>query len=130
MLDIVLLLAVLATLLVVVAVSQPVAVRLKLAPVVLLAVIGVAIGAVSIVLVRTPLSARFGGLAGLFANLPVGASGGKIAPAVPLREEPNGRNREVAARFILGGLAGVVTGACGGRRSACQTVLLAMFFGS
>ena len=73
MLDIVLLLAVLATLLVVVAVSQPVAVRLKLAPVVLLAVIGVAIGAVSIVLVHTPLSARFGDLAGLFANLPVGA---------------------------------------------------------
>ena len=73
MLDIVLLLAVLATLLVVVAVSQPVAVRLKLAPVVLLAVIGVAIGAVSIVLVHTPLSARFGDLAGLFADLPVGA---------------------------------------------------------
>jgi monovalent cation:H+ antiporter, CPA1 family len=73
MLDIVLFLAVLATLLVVVAVSQPVAVRLKVAPVVLLAVIGVAIGAVSIVLVHTPLSARFGNLAGLFANLPVGA---------------------------------------------------------
>jgi monovalent cation:H+ antiporter, CPA1 family len=73
MLDIVLFLTVLATLLVVVAVSQPVAVRLKVAPVVLLAVIGVAIGAVSIVLVHTPLSARFGDLAGLFANLPVGA---------------------------------------------------------
>jgi len=73
MLDIVLFLAVLATLLVVVAVSQPVAVRLKVAPVVLLAVIGVAIGAVSIVLVHTPLSTRFGDLAGLFANLPVGA---------------------------------------------------------
>src|SRR6476661_6525014 len=73
MLGIVLLLAVLATLLVVVAVSQPVAVRLKVAPVVLLAVIGVAIGAVSIVLVRTPLSERFGDFAGLFANLPVGA---------------------------------------------------------
>ena len=73
MFDIVLLLAVLATLLVVVAVSQPVAVRLKVAPVVLLAVIGVAIGAVSIVLVHTPLSDRFGDLAGLFANLPVGA---------------------------------------------------------
>ena len=41
MLDIVVILAVLATLLVVVAVSQPVAVRLHLAPVVLLAVIGV-----------------------------------------------------------------------------------------
>ncbi len=73
MLDIVVLLAVLATLLVVVAVSQPVAVRLKLAPVVLLAVIGVAIGAVSIVLLRTPLSDRFDSVAALFANLPVGA---------------------------------------------------------
>ncbi len=73
MLDIVLFLAVLATLLVVVAVSQPVAVRLRVAPVVLLAVIGVAIGAVSIVLVHTPLSARYGDLVGLFANLPVGA---------------------------------------------------------
>jgi monovalent cation:H+ antiporter, CPA1 family len=73
MFDIVLLLAVLATLLVVVAVAQPVAVRLRLAPVVLLAVIGVAIGAVSIVLVHTPVSARFGDFAGLFADLPVGA---------------------------------------------------------
>jgi CPA1 family monovalent cation:H+ antiporter len=73
MFDIVLLLAVLATLLVVVAVAQPVAVRLRLAPVVLLAVIGVAIGAVSIVLVHTPVSERFGDFAGLFADLPVGA---------------------------------------------------------
>src|ERR1700728_2184032 len=73
MLNIVLLLAVLATLLVVVAVSQPVAVRLKVAPVVLLAVIGVAIGAVSAVLVHPPLSVRFGDYAGLFADLPVGA---------------------------------------------------------
>ena len=71
MLDIVLILTVLATLLVVVAVSQPVAVRLNLAPVVLLAVIGVAIGGVSIVLLRTPLSGRFEGAAALFANLPV-----------------------------------------------------------
>ncbi|HSU99752.1 MAG TPA: sodium:proton antiporter, partial [Roseiarcus sp.] len=73
MLDIVLLLAVLATLLVVVAVSQPVAVRLKVAPVVLLAVIGVAIGAASAVLLHTPAGARFGGVASLFADLPVGA---------------------------------------------------------
>jgi monovalent cation:H+ antiporter, CPA1 family len=73
MFDIVLLLAVLATLLVVVAVAQPVAVRLRLAPVVLLAVIGVAIGAVSIVLVHAPVSERFGDFAGLFADLPVGA---------------------------------------------------------
>jgi CPA1 family monovalent cation:H+ antiporter len=73
MLDIVLVLAVFSALLVVVAVSQPVAVRLKLAPVVLLAVIGVAIGAVSIVLLRTPLSDRFDNVAALFANLPVGS---------------------------------------------------------
>src|SRR3984885_6182600 len=32
---------------------------------------------------------------------PAGPWGGKIAPAIPLREEPNGRDREVAARFIL-----------------------------
>src|ERR1700749_1192937 len=73
MLNIVLLLAVLATLLVVVAVSQPVAVRLKLAPVVLLAVIGVAIGAVSIVVLHSPVTDRFDSVAALFANLPVGA---------------------------------------------------------
>ena len=63
MVDIALLLAVLATLLVVVAVSQPVAVRLKLAPVVLLAVIGVAIGAVSIVVLRSPVTDRFDSVA-------------------------------------------------------------------
>src|SRR6516165_7925223 len=73
MIDIVLFLAVLATLLVVVAVSQPVAVRLKLAPVVLLAVIGVAIGAVSLALLRTPLIDRFDSIASVFVNLPVGA---------------------------------------------------------
>jgi monovalent cation:H+ antiporter, CPA1 family len=73
MLDIVLVLGVLATLLVVVAVSQPLAVRLKLAPVVLLAVIGVAIGAASSVMLRTPLSAAFHDIAELFANLPLGA---------------------------------------------------------
>ena len=71
MLDIVLLLAVLAALLVVVAVSQPVAVRLKLAPVVLLAVIGVAIGAASSVLLHTPVTHRFDSIAALFADLPV-----------------------------------------------------------
>ena len=73
MIDIVLFLAVLATLLVVVAVSQPVAVRLKLAPVVLLAVIGVAIGTVSGVLLHTTVTSRFDNIAALFANLPVGA---------------------------------------------------------
>ena len=71
MLDIVVVLTVLATLLVVVSVSQPVAVRLHLAPVVLLAVIGVAIGAISIILLHTSLSDRFDNIAAVFANLPV-----------------------------------------------------------
>jgi monovalent cation:H+ antiporter, CPA1 family len=71
MLDIVLALAILASLLVVVAVCQPVAVRLHLAPVVLLAVIGVAIGAASIILLHTPLSSRLGEVARTFADLPV-----------------------------------------------------------
>ena len=71
MLDIVVILAVLATLLVVVAVSQPVAVRLHLAPVVLLAVVGAAIGAVSTFLLRSSLSDRFDDVAASFVNLPV-----------------------------------------------------------
>ena len=45
--------------------------RLKLAPVVLLAVIGVAIGAVSIVLLHTPVTDRFDSIAAIFVNLPV-----------------------------------------------------------
>ncbi|MBV8763950.1 MAG: cation:proton antiporter [Hyphomicrobiales bacterium] len=73
MLDIVLILAVFAALLVVVAVSQPLAARLRLAPIVLLAMIGVAIGAASSVLLHTPLSPRFGEIARLFADLPVGS---------------------------------------------------------
>ena len=54
MLDIVLVLAVFGTLLVVVSLSQPLAARLRLSPVVLLAVIGVAMGAASGVLLHTP----------------------------------------------------------------------------
>ncbi|MBV9568624.1 MAG: cation:proton antiporter [Hyphomicrobiales bacterium] len=73
MVDIVLVLAVFAALLVVVAVSQPLAVRLRLSPIVLLAMIGVAIGALSSVLLHTPLSPRFGETAKLFADLPVGS---------------------------------------------------------
>jgi CPA1 family monovalent cation:H+ antiporter len=71
MLDIVLALAILASLLVVVALCQPLAVRLHLAPVVLLAVIGVAIGAASTILLHTPLSSRLGEVARTFADLPV-----------------------------------------------------------
>jgi CPA1 family monovalent cation:H+ antiporter len=73
MLDIVLVLAVFAILLVIVALSQPLAVRLRLSPVVLLAVIGVAIGGLSGILLHTPLSTRFGEIARLFADLPLGA---------------------------------------------------------
>ena len=73
MLDIVLVLAVLATLLVVVALCQPLAVRLRLAPVVLLAVVGVAIGAASSDLMHLRLSSHFGEIVRTFADLPVGS---------------------------------------------------------
>src|SRR5208337_2300189 len=73
MLDIVLVLAVFGTLLVVVALSQPLAERLKLAPVVLLAVIGVAMGLASGVLLRSPISNHFGEFVRLFADLPLGS---------------------------------------------------------
>jgi CPA1 family monovalent cation:H+ antiporter len=73
MLDTVLVLAVFAALLVVVGASQPLAARLRLSPVVLLAMIGVAIGAVSSVLLHTPLSPRLGETARLFADLPIGS---------------------------------------------------------
>jgi monovalent cation:H+ antiporter, CPA1 family len=69
--DIVLVLTVLAALLVLVGLSEPLAVRLKLAPVVLLAVIGVTISAVSGALLRMPLPHWFGGIERLFANLPL-----------------------------------------------------------
>ncbi|MGA9846627.1 MAG: cation:proton antiporter, partial [Roseiarcus sp.] len=73
MLDIVLVLAVFGTLLVVVALSQPLAERLGLAPVVLLAVIGGAMGAASGFLLQSPLSSHFGEMVSLFANLPLGS---------------------------------------------------------
>jgi monovalent cation:H+ antiporter, CPA1 family len=69
--DIVLVLTVLAALLVLVGLSEPLAVRLKLAPVVLLAVIGVTISAVSGALLRMPLPHWFGGIERLFADLPL-----------------------------------------------------------
>ncbi len=74
MLDIVLILAIFASLLLVVALSQPLAARLRLSPVVLLAVIGVAIGGASTVLSHTPLSARYGEIPNLFADLPLGSA--------------------------------------------------------
>ena len=73
MLDIVLVLVVFAGLLVLVALSQPVAARLRLAPVVLLAVIGATIGAVSGILLHVPAAARFASVERVFADLPLGA---------------------------------------------------------
>ena len=73
MVDIVVVLAVLSSLLVIVALSQPLAARLRLAPVVLLAVIGAAIGAASGVLEHSELSTRFGEVAKPFAELPLGS---------------------------------------------------------
>jgi CPA1 family monovalent cation:H+ antiporter len=73
MIDIVLVLAVFGTLLVVVSLSQPLAVRLGLSPVVLLAVIGVAMGAASSVLLHTRLSSHLGEFVRLFADLPLGS---------------------------------------------------------
>jgi len=77
MLDIVLILAIFATLLVIIALSQPLAGRLKLSPVVLLAVIGAAIGTASAMFSHAalPLSSRFEGIAKLLADLPICRSG-------------------------------------------------------
>ena len=79
MLDTALVLLVIAGLLVVVGVSQPLAMRLKLPPSVLLAAVGVAIGAFPLVSGQTELwgplaggrAAGFASAAGLFAHLPV-----------------------------------------------------------
>jgi monovalent cation:H+ antiporter, CPA1 family len=73
MLDSVLVLTVFGTLLVVVSLSQPLAARLRLSPVVLLAVIGVAIGGASGVLLHTRLSSHLGEFVRLFADLPLGS---------------------------------------------------------
>jgi CPA1 family monovalent cation:H+ antiporter len=73
MVDIVLVLAVFGTLLVVVSLSQPLAVRLGLSPVVLLAVIGVAMGTASSVLMHTRFSNPFGEFVRPFADLPLGS---------------------------------------------------------
>ena len=73
MLDIVVVLAVFAGLLVVVALSEPLAERLRLAPVVLLAVIGAAIGTASGILAHSQLSPRIGEAVSLFADLPLGS---------------------------------------------------------
>jgi len=74
MFDTTLVLLVIAGLLVVVGISQPLAVRLRLPPSVLLAAIGVAIGALPAVLGRLGLSGPVDFAAGLFANLPVNSA--------------------------------------------------------
>ena len=73
MLDIVVVLAVFGTLLIVVSLSQSLAERLGLSPVVLLAVIGVAIGAASGFVLQSPMATNFGGYVRLFADLPLGS---------------------------------------------------------
>jgi monovalent cation:H+ antiporter, CPA1 family len=73
MLDIVVFLTVFSSLLVVVALSQPLAQRLRLSPVVLLAVIGAAIGATSGVLLHSQVSPRVEEAVKLFADLPLGS---------------------------------------------------------
>lgn len=73
MLDIVLVLAVFSSLLVLVALSQPIAARLGLAPVVLLAMVGVTISAAAGVLLHQPLTPRVGEIVRLFAQLPLGS---------------------------------------------------------
>jgi CPA1 family monovalent cation:H+ antiporter len=71
MLDAAFVLSAVALLLVVVGGIQPLAARLKLPPPVLLAVFGIAIGAVSSVAAHSPLAGRFDGAARLFQELPV-----------------------------------------------------------
>ncbi|MGO8865524.1 MAG: cation:proton antiporter [Alphaproteobacteria bacterium] len=74
MLDTALVLVVIAGLLVVVGVSQPLAIRLRLPPSVLLAAIGVGIGAFPAVLAQLGLWHSVDAAAGLFAELPVSSS--------------------------------------------------------
>ena len=71
MLDIVLFLAVFSALLLLVALSQPLAARLRLAPVVLLAVIGASISGAAGVLMHFELSPHVGEVVALFVNLPL-----------------------------------------------------------
>jgi CPA1 family monovalent cation:H+ antiporter len=71
MLDAALVLFVLALLLVVIGLIQPLAVRLKLPPIVLLAVVGVAIGVFSSLPLGDLLPERFATVAALFGELPL-----------------------------------------------------------
>ena len=71
MLDIVLILGVFSALLVLTALSQPIAARLRVAPVVLLAVIGVAISLASNLLASMPMTGRLADIERLFVDLPL-----------------------------------------------------------
>ena len=71
--DIVLFLAVFAALLMLVALSQPLAAKLRLAPVVLLAVIGASISGAAGFLLHFPLSERVSDFVKVFVDLPLGA---------------------------------------------------------
>ena len=73
MLDIVLVLAVFSALLVLVALSQPIAARLRVAPVVLLAVIGATISTAAGVLSHMHGSGRVADIERVFADLPLGS---------------------------------------------------------
>lgn len=74
MFDTALVLLVIAVLLVVIAVSQPLAIRLKLPHSVVLAAVGVAIGAFPAVFSHLGLSGSVNSVAGLFAALPVSSA--------------------------------------------------------
>jgi len=74
MLDTALVLLVIAGLLVVIGLSQPLAVRVKLPPAVVLAAVGMGIGAFPVVAVQLGLSGSFDAAVGLFAHLPVSSA--------------------------------------------------------
>ncbi len=74
MLDIALVLVVIASLLVVVGVSQPLAVRLNLPPSVVLAAVGVALGALPTIMAHLGLSHASGSAARLFGHLPLSSA--------------------------------------------------------
>ncbi|HWK46347.1 MAG TPA: cation:proton antiporter [Stellaceae bacterium] len=69
--DVAVSLLIIASLLVVVALIQPVATRLRLPPAVLLAVVGVAIGTLASYVLASPLTHALDGLASLFVDLPI-----------------------------------------------------------
>src|SRR5271155_4976091 len=115
MLDTVFVLLVIAGLLVVVGISQPLAVRLRLPPSVLLAAVGVGIGAFPAVSAQLGLSGSVDSAAGLFADLPV-SSGTFIYVFLPLlvfeagiATDVRGTIEDAAAILLLAGGATLIT---------------------